>query len=117
MKRAKRLRGRSDCAVGRDFHGVDHFAEGGGPGVEMLDAAALQPLGVEEALHRVHLDHRVGDRRAGGEGDAVAGVLLVQVAGFHVEVEGPLAAAGLDAGDAVHLGRRLQVLEDNAPRR
>ena len=38
-------------------------------------------------------------------------MLLVQVAGFHVEVEGPLAAAGLDAGDAVHLGRRLQVLE------
>ena len=34
-----------------------------------------------------------------------------QVAGFHVEVEGPLAAAGLDAGDALHLGRRLQVLE------
>ena len=71
----------------------------------------LQPLRVEEALHRVHLDHRVGDRRAGGEGDAVAGVLLAQVAGLHVEVEGPLAAAGLDAGDALHLGRRFQVLE------
>ena len=41
----------------------------------------------------------------------MAGVLLVQVAGLHVEVEGPLAAAGLDAGDAIHLGRRLQVLE------
>ena len=54
---------------------------------------------------------RVADRRAGGEGDAVAGVLVVQVAALHVEVEGPLAAAGLDAGDAVHLGRRLQVLE------
>ena len=26
------------CAVGRDFHGVDDFAEGGRPGVEMLDA-------------------------------------------------------------------------------
>ena len=71
----------------------------------------LQPLGVEEALHRVHLDHRVADRRAGGKGHAVAGVLLVQVAGLHVHVEGPLAAAGLDAGDALHLGRRLQVLE------
>ena len=71
----------------------------------------LQPLGVEESLHRVHLDHRVGDRRAGGERDAVAGVLLVQVAGLHVHVEGPFAAAGLDAGDALHLGRRLQVLE------
>ena len=34
-----------------------------------------------------------------------------QVAGLHVDVEGPLAAAGLDAGDALHLGRRLQVLE------
>ena len=49
--------------------------------------------------------------RAGGERHAVPGMLLVQVAGFHVHVEGPLGAAGLDAGDAVHLGRRLQILE------
>ena len=40
-----------------------------------------------------------------------AGVLLVEVAGLHVHVEGAFAAAGLDAGDALHLGRRLQVLE------
>ena len=80
-ERAKRLRGRKRRAVRGDFHRVDHFAEGGRPGVEMLDAAAPQPLGVEEALHRVHLDHRVADRRAGGEGDAVAGVLLVAGSG------------------------------------
>ena len=36
---------------------------------------------------------------------------LVQVAGLHEQVEGAFGAAGLDAGDAVHLGRRLQVLE------
>ena len=94
-----------------DFHRVDHLAEGRRPGVEMLDAAAPEPLRVEEPLHRVHLDHRVGDRRAGGEGDAVAGVLLSQVAGLHVQVKRPFATAGLDAGDAVHLGRRLQVFE------
>ena len=41
----------------------------------------------------------------------MAGMLLAQIAGFHVEVERPLAAAGLDAGDALHLGRRFQVLE------
>jgi hypothetical protein len=98
-------------AVRGDFHRVDDFAEGGRPGVEMLQPAAPQPLGVEESLHRVHLDHRVGNRRAGGERHAVAGMLLVEVAGFHVHVEGPLGAAGLDAGDALHLGRRLQVLE------
>ena len=39
------------------------------------------------------------------------GVLFAQVAGFHVDVECPFRAAGLDAGDAIHLGRRLQVLE------
>ena len=71
----------------------------------------LQTLGVEESLHRVHFHHRVGNRRAGGERHAVAGMLLAQVTRFHVHVEGPLAAAGLDAGDAIHLGRRLQVLE------
>ena len=73
--------------------------------------AAPQSLGVEETLHRVHLHHRVGNRRAGGERHAVAGMLLAEVTGLHVHVEGPLAAAGLDAGDAIHLGRRLQVLE------
>ena len=98
-------------AVRGDFHRVDDFAEGGRPGVEMLQPTAPQPFGVEESLHRVHLDHRVGNRRAGGERHAVAGVLLVEVTGFHVHVEGPLGAAGLDAGDALHLGRRLQVLE------
>ena len=61
VKRAKRLRGRSDAPVRRDFHRVDDFAEGGRPGVEMLQAAAPQPLGVEESLHRVHLDHRVAE--------------------------------------------------------
>ncbi len=39
------------------------------------------------------------------------GMLLAQVAGLHVDIERPLGAAGLDAGDAVHLGRRFQVLE------
>ena len=60
---------------------------------------------------RIGIAHQDGNRRAGGEGDAVAGMLLIQVAGFHVEIESPFAAAGLDAGDALHLGRRLQVLE------
>ena len=77
----------------------------------MLQAPAPQSLWVEETLHRVHLDHCVGNRRAGGEGHTVAGMLLAQIARLHVDVERPLAAAGLDAGDAIHLGRRLQVLE------
>ena len=97
--------------IGRDLHRVDDFAEGGGPGVEMLQPTAFQSLGIEEFLHGVHFHHRVGDRRAGGESDAVAGVLLAQVAGFHIHVEGAFGTAGLDAGDAIHLGRRLQVLE------
>ena len=77
----------------------------------MLQSPAPQPLGIEESLHCVHLDHGVGNRRGGGEGDAVALVPLFQVAGLHVQVERLFAAAGLDAGDAVHLGRRLQVLK------
>ena len=34
----------------------------------------------------------------------------VQIAGLHEQVECPLAAARLNAGDALHLGRRFQVL-------
>ena len=39
------------------------------------------------------------------------GCCSLQIAGFHVHVEGTFGAAGLDAGNAVHLGRRFQVLE------
>ena len=41
----------------------------------------------------------------------MAGVLLVQVARLHLEVEGAFAAAGLDAGHALHLGGRFEILE------
>ncbi len=63
------------------------------------------------ATFGVHLDHRIGDRRAGGERHPMPGVLLIQVSGFHVYVERPFPAAGLDAGDALHLGRCFQIFE------
>ena len=69
------------------------------------------PSGSRNRLHGVELDHRIGNRRAGGKGDAVAGVLLSQIAGFHVQVKGTFAASGLNAGDAIHFRRRFQVLE------
>ena len=40
----------------------------------------------------------------------MAGVLPMQIPGLHVHVERALAAAGLDADDAFHLGRRFEVL-------
>ena len=94
-----------------DFHRIDDFAEGGGPGVEMVNAALAEPVRIEVALDGIHLHHGVADRRAGGEGDAVAGVLLVEITGFHIEIKGPLTAAGLNTGYAFHLGRRFEVLE------
>ncbi len=39
------------------------------------------------------------------------GCRSLKIAGLHVNVEGAFRSAGLDAGDAIHLGRRLQVLE------
>ena len=39
------------------------------------------------------------------------GCCSLEVTRLHVHVESPLGTAGLDAGDAVHLGRRFQVLE------
>ena len=47
---------------------------------------------------KAQIDHGVADGRAGGESDPVAGVLLVQVLGFHVQVKGAVAASSLDAG-------------------
>ena len=40
-------------AIRGDLHRLHDFAERGRPGVEMFDAAAAQPLGVEESLHGV----------------------------------------------------------------
>src|SRR5205823_3651511 len=42
---------------------------------------------------------------------AMTWMLLMEETGFHVKIESSLAAAGLDAGNALHLGWRLQVLE------
>ena len=111
VNRAKRLRGRRPAPSGEISIVSTTSPNVAAQASKCSSPRLLQSLGVEEALHGVHLDHRVGNRRAGGEGHAVAGVLLVEVTGFHVNVEGSLAAAGLDAGDALHLGRRLQVLE------
>ena len=111
VKRAKRLRGRSDAPSGEISMVSMTSPNVAAHASKCFQPATPQPLGIEESLHGVHLDHRVADGRAGGKRHAVAGMLLAQVACLHVHVEGPLAAAGLDAGDALHLGRRLQVLE------
>ncbi len=97
-------------SVRGDFHRLGDLAERGRPAVEVVDAAFRHGFRVEVPLERVHLDHGIADRRARGADEAVPGVLLVEVAGLHVEVERPLAAAGGDAGDPLHLGRRLEVL-------
>lgn len=68
----------------------------------MFKPPALESLGVEEPLHRVHLNHRVADGRAGGERHSEASILLVEVTGFHVRVEGPFAAAGLAQAGRKH---------------
>ena len=72
---------------------------------------STEPVRIEVALDGIHFHHGVADGRAGGEGDAVAGVLLVQEARFHVEVEGPFAAAGLNTRHPFHFGRGLEILE------
>ena len=77
----------------------------------MFQPPASQSFGIEETLHSIHFDHRVADGRAGGERHSMPGVLLVEVSGFHIHVEGPLRTAGLDARNSLHLGRCLQVLE------
>ena len=107
---ANRDRGLSDLPSRADLHRLDHFTERRGPSIEVLDSAIPEAIGVEVTLHRVQLDHRVTDRRAVGERDPVAGVLLVQVVGLHEHVERPLAAARLDTGNPLHFRRRFEVL-------
>jgi hypothetical protein len=77
----------------------------------VLDAAAPQPLRIEEALHGVKLHERIRDRRAGGKGDTVTRMQFVKVAAFHVKVEGPLRSSDLYPGDPLHFRRGFEVLE------
>ena len=92
--------------VRTDFHGVRDLAEGGSPCVEVTDAALFQQRRGEIPLQRVHLDHRVADRRAGREHQTAAGRIPFKVAGLHQQIERAFRTLGLNAGDPVHFGRR-----------
>jgi hypothetical protein len=61
------------------------------------------------AAHPSKCSMPLADGWPGGEDDAVAGVLLPQVPRLHEQVESSLAAAGLDAGDTLHLRRNFQI--------
>ena len=63
----------------------------GRPGVELLDAALLKRVRLDEALQGEELGQRIGDRRAGGGDQRPSGVLrCVDKAGLDVEVPGAL---------------------------
>ena len=75
----------------------------GRPGVEFLNAALLQGVGLDEPLQGEELGQRIGDRGAGGGDQRAAGVpRRVDVAGLDIEVPGPLRSVRIDA-----LQRRL----------
>jgi hypothetical protein len=63
-------------ARGLQFEVRGRLAEGGGPGVEFLNAAFGEHVGLEEPLDREHLAERVGDRRAGGGDQSAHGRAL-----------------------------------------
>ena len=109
---ANRLRGRSDAPSGEISIVSTTSPKVAAQASKCSMPRLCKPSGSRKRWIGVHLDHRVGDRRAGGKRDAVAGVPLVEIPGLHVEIKRALAPPGLDAGHAVHLGRGLEVLEE-----
>jgi hypothetical protein len=88
------------------------LAEGGGPGVELVDAALFEVIGLHESLQGEHLAERVGDRRAGGEDEGAAGVFLgLDEARFDEEVPGALRSVRIDAFEARHVGGEGELSE------
>ena len=77
------------------------------PGIELLHAARGQRVRVQVAQQRIHLDHRVRDRRARRAGDPAARSL--QQAHLHEEVKRLLGA--LRRAHAGHVGERGRILE------
>ena len=86
-------------------------AEGGRPGVELVDAALAQRVLGLEPQQRVHLAQRVGDRRARGLDQRAAGVLAVDEAALDEEVPGSLRAVRIDALQRRPVGREGQLAE------
>ena len=95
------------AALGGQLDLGDDLAEGGGPGVEDLDARGLEQVRPQVALHHVGLGDRVGDRGGGRERDHPAAVAAAQVVDLHVQVGGPHRPVDRGVGD---VGRGAQVL-------
>ncbi len=82
VNRANRLRGRREVPSGEISRVSTTSPNAAAQASKWSISRLRKPLGVEKALERVHLDHRVGNRRAGGKRDPVPRVALVQVVAF-----------------------------------
>ncbi len=77
-------------AADRELHLRLDVAEHRRPRIERLDPAFLQLLRLQVLLHSVQFRHRVRDRRARGEDDAAAVVLVLQPARPHEHRRGTI---------------------------
>ena len=99
-------------ARGLQFEVRGRLAEGGGPGVEFLNAALGEHFGLEEALDRKHLAERVGDRRTGGGDQSAHGrALRAEESNLHVKVPGALRPVRIDAFQRALVGGEGKLAE------
>ena len=99
-------------ARGLQFEVRGRLAEGGGPGVEFLNAALGEHFGLEEPLDREHLAERIGDRRAGGGDQRPHGrALRAEESRLDVEVPGALRPVRIDALERALVGGEGELAE------
>ena len=100
------------AAVRRDLQRRDALAEGGGPGIELLQPELRQPVGLQVAHHGVDLGHGVGHRRRCCEHHAALRmpVELHRVARLQEQIEGALRTGQRQARHPRHLGEPVEVL-------
>ena len=105
---------------GLQFEVRGRLAEGGGPGVEFLNAAFGEHFGLEEPLDGEHLAERIGDRRAGGGDQRPHGrALRAEESRLDVEVPGALRPVRIDAlqlalvGGEGELAELLHLIDDD----
>ena len=96
------LRGKLDCR--------NRLAEGGRPGIKMNEVVPMERIVLQVFLHRVHLDHRIGDRGAGGKDNASASRQLVKVSALHIQVGAFLRFGLADTSDVPHFRECGEVL-------
>ena len=95
---------------GRKLDSRHGLAKGACPGIKVNEVISAKCSILEILLHRVHLDHTVGDRSTGRKHNAASACQFIQIATLHIKVAGLHGFGLADTADISHLRKCGEIL-------